>query len=77
VDADPAKMAQDEQVREEIQKDVDRANEQFARIEQVKRFAILDRELSQGEDELTPTLKVKRNVVHDRHAELFERLYQD
>jgi long-chain acyl-CoA synthetase len=77
VDADPAKMAQDERVREEIQKDVDRANEQFARIEQVKRFAILDRELSQGEDELTPTLKVKRNVVYDRHSELFERLYQN
>jgi long-chain acyl-CoA synthetase len=77
VDADPAKMAQDERVREEIQKDVDRANDQFARIEQVKRFAILERELSQDEDELTPTLKVKRNVVYDRHSELFERLYED
>ena len=77
VDADPAKMAKDETVRAEIQKDVDKANEHFARIEQVKRFEILDRELSQDHDELTPTLKIKRNVVYDQHSEAFDRLYED
>ncbi len=77
VDSDPAKMAEDERVREEIQKDVDRANQEFARIEQVKRFELLARELSQDEDELTPTLKVKRNVVYERHAEVFDGLYDE
>ena len=77
VSPDRAEMAHDERVRQEIQKDVDRANQEFARIEQVKRFAILDRELSQDEGELTPTLKIKRNVVYERHSEAFERLYEE
>ena len=77
VDGDLAKMSDDERVRQEIQKDVDRANEHFARIEQVKRFTILGRELSQDEDELTPTLKVKRSVVYDRHSEVFDQLYEE
>lgn len=72
---DPAALAQDPAVREVLQKAVDDANKKFARIEQVKRFAVLERDLSQEEEELTPTLKVKRNVVYERYAEEFTRLY--
>ncbi|HEV2062092.1 MAG TPA: long-chain fatty acid--CoA ligase [Solirubrobacteraceae bacterium] len=68
-------LASNEKVREEVQKAVDDANRQFARIEQVKKFAILPRDLSQEEDELTPTLKVKRAKVYDRHRDTFEELY--
>jgi long-chain acyl-CoA synthetase len=68
-------MASDDRVRSEIQKTVDAVNKRFARIEQIKRFAILDRELSQPNGELTPTLKVKRNVVYDEFADIFDRLY--
>jgi long-chain acyl-CoA synthetase len=74
--SDPEALADDERVRAEIQKAIDDANRRFARIEQVKRFTILPRDLSQDEDELTPTLKIKRNVVYDRHAERFEQLYE-
>ena len=63
-------------VRAEIVEAVERANGQFARIEQVKRFSILARDLSQDEDELTPTLKVRRQAVYDRHADLFAALYE-
>ena len=73
--ADVAALAAHDGVRAEVQQIVDQANQQFARIEQVKRFAILDRDLTQDDDELTPTLKVKRNVVYDRHAETFAGLY--
>ncbi len=76
VAADPAAMAHDPRVRAVVQEDVDAANAQFARIEQIKRFAILDRELTQEDGELTPTTKVRRNVVNDRYREDFERLYE-
>jgi long-chain acyl-CoA synthetase len=73
---DVATMAHDDRVRAEIQREVDRANEHFARIEQVKRFTILDHELSQAAGELTPTLKVKRSVVYDKYASKLAALYE-
>jgi long-chain acyl-CoA synthetase len=72
---DPVAMASDERVREALEKELDEVNERFARIEQVKRFAVLDRELTQTAGELTPTMKVKRNVVYDRYDEMLKRLY--
>jgi long-chain acyl-CoA synthetase len=77
VDADLSKMADDDKVREEIEKAIEKANQEFSRIEQVKKFTILDRELSQDEGELTPTMKVKRNVVYEREEERFDALYDD
>jgi len=62
-------------VREVIQADIDAANARFARIEQIKRFAILDHDLTQAEGELTPTLKVKRAFVYERYGDLFAGLY--
>jgi long-chain acyl-CoA synthetase len=73
--ADPARLAGHAGVREEIQLCVDDTNRRFARIEQVKKFEILERDLSQEEGELTPSMKVKRNVVYERHAERFAGLY--
>ena len=62
-------------VIELIQGELDRVNANYARVEQIKRFFILDHDLSQETGELTPTLKVKRNVVNELYAEHFERLY--
>ena len=53
-----------------------RRNRKFARIEQVKKFTVLERDLSQEDEELTPTLKVKRNVVYERYAKDFTQLYE-
>jgi long-chain acyl-CoA synthetase len=72
---DLATITRDPRVRAEIQKEVDAVNENLARIEQVKRFAILDHDLSQTEGELTPTLKVKRSFIYDKYAETFAGVY--
>jgi long-chain acyl-CoA synthetase len=58
-----------------IQQEIDRANAKYAQVEQVKKFAILDHDLSQATGELTPTLKVKRNVVNAKYAGVFDALY--
>jgi long-chain acyl-CoA synthetase len=62
-------------VRERLQQEVDTANAQFARIEQVKKFTVLEEDLSQEAGELTPTMKVKRAVVERRYADTFSALY--
>ena len=72
---DPAALAQEPKVRELIQGVLDKVNERYAQVEQVKKFAILDHDLSQETGELTPTLKVKRNVVNEKYADLFDSLY--
>jgi long-chain acyl-CoA synthetase len=77
VPAEMATMADDERVRAIVEKDIQAANQRFAAIEQVKRFKILPRDLSQADGELTPTLKVKRSVVYDRYATAIDRLYGD
>jgi long-chain acyl-CoA synthetase len=75
IPADLASMSVDERVRAALQSDVDAVNARFARIEQIKRFDVLDRDLTQAEGELTPTLKVKRPVIYRRYADRFDRLY--
>jgi long-chain acyl-CoA synthetase len=72
---DIASLCRDPAVLELVQAEIDRANEKYAQVEKVKRFAILDHDLSQATGELTPTLKVKRNVVNERYADLFDSLY--
>jgi long-chain acyl-CoA synthetase len=70
-----AELAREPQVRALIQADLDAANERYAQVERVKRFAILDHDLSQETGELTPTLKVKRNVVNEKYAPILDGLY--
>jgi long-chain acyl-CoA synthetase len=72
---DPAQLAVNDQVRKMIEDHVEKINEKFARVEQVKKVAVLPRDLSQETGELTPTLKVKRAVVADKHQQEIEALY--
>ena len=72
---DLAELASEDAVRDLVQHELDRANSNYAQVEQIKRFAILDHDLSLEQGELTPTLKVKRNVVNEKYAERFEALY--
>jgi long-chain acyl-CoA synthetase len=72
---DIATLAREPQVQALIAAEVDRVNAKYAQVEQVKKFAILDHDLSQATGELTPTLKVKRNIVNEKYAPIFDALY--
>ena len=54
---------------------VDAANDRLSRPEQVKAFELLPSEWTAESEELTPTLKLKRRVVHTKYAEVLDRLY--
>jgi len=74
-DSSSAAMAQDERVRAEVQKAIDEVNAHVGPVERIKRFTVLDHDLSQETGELTPTLKVKRNVVCEKYAGVVDQLY--
>jgi long-chain acyl-CoA synthetase len=72
---DPAQLAQNPDVKAAIEAHVEKINQNFARVEQVKKISILPHDLSQETGELTPTLKVKRAVVAQKHGDAIEQLY--
>ena len=74
-DTSIAALSQHPKVIELVQAELDRANSHYAQVEQVKRFFILDHDLSQETGELTPTMKVKRNVVADKFEQDVDALY--
>jgi long-chain acyl-CoA synthetase len=72
---DPEQLATNDDIRKAIEAHVEQINEKFARVEQVKKIAILPQDLSQEAGELTPTLKVKRAVVMQKREPEIEELY--
>ena len=72
---DPTELAANPEIRKVIEAHVEEINQKFARVEQVKKVAILPRDLSQENGELTPTLKVKRAVVTEKNTAEIEQLY--
>ncbi|MBS3916310.1 MAG: long-chain fatty acid--CoA ligase [Sulfuritalea sp.] len=58
-----------------IEEEMQRVNKQFARVEQVKKFRLIEQKLSAEDEELTPTMKLKRKLVNQKYAELIESMY--
>ena len=71
-----ASLTRSPEILELIQSEVDRVNKQFARVEQVKKFFLLDRQLTAEDEELTPTMKLKRKLVQTKYAEQIEAMYR-
>jgi long-chain acyl-CoA synthetase len=74
---DVATMARDPRVHAALAAEVDAVNARFARIEQIKRFAVLEHDLSHDAGELTPTQKLRRADVYRRYADRFAALYAE
>jgi long-chain acyl-CoA synthetase len=75
-DAKPGYDSQ-EAIEEEVRKGIERANEQLARVEQIKKYKILPDEWEPGGDELTPTMKLKRKPIAEKYADEIGALYAD
>ena len=71
-----SELAQDASLRAEVQDAINMANATVSHAEAIKKFRILDRDLSERDDEMTPTMKVKRNVVFQRFREDIDKLYE-
>jgi long-subunit acyl-CoA synthetase (AMP-forming) len=69
------RSATDPDVVAEVQAGIDRANERLARVEQIKRFQILDEEWQPGGEQLTPTSKLKRGPIAKLYAEVIDEIY--
>lgn len=74
-DASAATLAHDERVHAVIDAAVESANTRLSRVEQIKRFTILDVDWSPDSDELTPTMKLKRKPIAEKYAARIEQLY--
>jgi long-chain acyl-CoA synthetase len=75
-DASLEKLAVDDRVREAVAAGVEEANERLARVEQIKKFHIVEGDWLPGGDELTPTMKLKRKPIDQKYAGEIEALYQ-
>ncbi len=72
---EPDQIAGSDQMRAAVQETVDAVNSTVGPVEQIKYFEILPDDLTQETGELTPTLKVKRNVVNDKYAAVVDSIY--
>jgi long-chain acyl-CoA synthetase len=71
-----ASLTHSAEVQELIQAEVDRVNKKFARVEQIKKFWLLDTQLSAEDEELTPTMKLKRKLVEKKYTPQIEAMYR-
>jgi long-chain acyl-CoA synthetase len=72
-----ASLCRAPEVQELIRGEVDRVNRQFARVEQVKDFRLIEQQLTAEDEELTPTMKLKRKFVNQKYAGLIESMYAE
>jgi len=72
-----ASLTQTEEVNNLIQGEVDKVNRQVARVENIRKFKILDKKLYTEDGEVTPTMKVKRKSINEQFADLIESMYRD
>ena len=70
-------MSRDEKVIAAVQDQVDSANSKVAQVQQIKKFVILENEWTDTSGELTPTLKLKRNVITEKYNEQIEGMYKE
>jgi long-chain acyl-CoA synthetase len=72
-----ASLTRAKEVQDLVWSEIEAVNKKFARVEQVKKFRLLETQLTAEDEELTPTMKLKRNFVQKKYAEMIESMYRD
>jgi long-chain acyl-CoA synthetase len=72
-----ASLTRSEEVLKLIQEEVNKVNNQMARVENIRKFRILDKKLYTEDGEVTPTMKVKRKAINEQYRELIESMYRE
>ena len=72
-----ASLTRAKEVQDLVWSEIENVNKKFARVEQVKKFRLLETQLTAEDEELTPTMKLKRNFVQKKYAEMIESMYRD
>jgi long-chain acyl-CoA synthetase len=72
-----ASLCRAAEIQHLIQREVETVNANFARVETIKKFFLIERQLTPEDEELTPTMKLKRNFVNRRYAVEIDAMYQD
>jgi len=70
-------LIENEKINNFMMSEIDRYSANFASYERVKRIVLLDRDFEIEKGELTPSLKVRRNIVEDKYKDVIDKLYQD
>ncbi len=70
-----ASLCRTKEVQDLIESEIERVNKNFARVETIKRFRLIDQQLTAEDDELTPTMKLKRKFVSEKYKTLIDEMY--
>jgi long-chain acyl-CoA synthetase len=68
-------LCRNDQVQALIASEIEKVNSKFARVETIKKFRLIDQMLDPEDEELTPTMKLKRKVVENKYGELINEMY--
>ncbi len=71
-----ASLCRAPEIRQLIEGEIDRVNAAFARVEQIKQFRLIENKLTAEDEELTPTMKLKRKLVNEKYKPLIEAMYR-
>ena len=70
-------LCRTQEVKDLIWSEIEKVNKGFARVETIKKFRLIEHQLSAEDDELTPTMKLKRKFVNDKYKQLIDSMYTD
>ena len=65
-----------QEVKDLVGSEIERVNSNFAQVETIKKFRLIDQLLDAEDEELTPTMKLKRKVVNEKYIDLIESMYK-